>query len=88
MSTKYVFATKTDKNDRVERFKVRMVAKGFTQVPDIDYFETHIEVVKVQVIRLMFALAVHEDLHIRQLDVKTAYLYSFGIGAAPVHYST
>ena len=76
MSTKYVFATKTDKNDRVERFKVRMVAKGFTQVPGIDYFETYSEVVKVQVIRFMFALAAQEDLHIRQLDIKTAYLYS------------
>jgi len=34
-----MFKTKRDLKDNVERFKTRLVAKGFTQREDIDYKE-------------------------------------------------
>jgi len=37
---KWVFKTKRDFHDNLERYETRLVAKGFTQKDDIDYKET------------------------------------------------
>lgn len=54
--------------------KARLVARGFTQRPGIDYNETWTPVAKLSSIKLLFATAVNEDLKLHQLDVTTAYL--------------
>jgi len=37
---KWIFKTKKDSKDNIERYKVRQVAKDFTQKEGIDYKET------------------------------------------------
>ncbi len=48
MSMKYVFAIKTDEKNYVKRFKVRMVARGFTQIQGVEYFDTYSAVVAAE----------------------------------------
>jgi hypothetical protein len=38
---KWVFIQKRNKNNEVVRYKVRLVAQGFTQRPGIDFNETY-----------------------------------------------
>jgi len=57
------------------RYKARLVVKGFTQRESIDYNEIFSPVVKFKTIRLMLIVVVHFDLELEQLDIKTAFMH-------------
>jgi hypothetical protein len=76
MDSKLVFTVKTNANQEVTRFKVRLVARGFTQIAGIDYSETYSSVASIAAIRSLIAMAINMNCVIKQLDVKTAYLYA------------
>ena len=59
---KWVLKIKTDAEGSVERFKVRLVAQGFSQKPGIDYDETFSLVARFESVRTVIALAVQTDL--------------------------
>ncbi|KAI3499715.1 hypothetical protein L1887_35524 [Cichorium endivia] len=71
---KCIFKKKTDMDGKVHTFKARLVTKGFTQTPGIDYDETFSPVAKIKSIRIMLAIAAFHDYEIWQMDVKTAFL--------------
>ena len=58
----------------IDKYKARLVVKGFRQKEGLDYFDTYSPVTKITSIRLLIALAVVYDLQIHQMDVKTAFL--------------
>ena len=71
---KWVFKVKPGYAGVPERYKARLVAKGFTQCYGTDYNETFSPVLKYNSLRTILAIAVHRDLDISLLDVKTAFL--------------
>lgn len=71
---KWVFKRKFDKNGQVERYKARLVARGYTQVEGIDYKETFCPVIKSKSIRTLLAFSVEQDWQVHQLDITAAYL--------------
>ena len=50
------------------------MARGFTQVEGLNYFETYAPVVRVESLRTMLAIAVQKNLVVHQMDVVSAYL--------------
>lgn len=76
IKSKLVFKVKRDHLGRVKKFKVRLVAKGFTQEEGVDYKETFSPVAKGVSFRLAIVLALRHNLHLRQLDVETAFPYA------------
>lgn len=58
----------------VERYKAKLVAKGFTQTFGIDYSETFAPVAKLNTIRVLLSLNVNLNWLLQQLDVKNAFL--------------
>ena len=74
VGSKWVFKVKKDVARNVERYKARLVAQGFTQVPGVDYFDTFAPVAKLASIRTVLALAARHDWEIHQVDIKSAYL--------------
>ena len=72
---KWVFVRKRNENNEIVRYKARLVAQGFSQRPGIDFDETYAPVMDVITFRYLISLAVSEKLHMRLMDVVTAYLY-------------
>lgn len=74
VSSKWVYTVKYKKNGDIDKFKARIVARGFTQVYGEDYGATYCSVVQVMTTRFTLAYAAMNNLKIRQFDVKTAFL--------------
>jgi hypothetical protein len=74
VGSKWVFRAKKDANGKVVRYKARLVAQGFSQVPGVDYFDTFAPVARLSSIRAVLAIAAAEDLELSQIDIKGAYL--------------
>ena len=58
----------------INKFKVRLVAKEFTQIKRVNYEEVFSLVVRIASIYLLLALVAHLDLDLIQMDVKTTFL--------------
>ena len=71
---KWVYKRKRGIDGRVETFKARPVAKGYTQKKGIDYEETFSPVGMLKSIRILLSIAAHYDYEIWQMDVKTTFL--------------
>lgn len=74
VSSKWIFKKKLRTNGSIERYKSRLVIRGFDQKKRIDFFDTYSPVTKIATIRSLVALAAIHDLVVHQMDVKTAFL--------------
>jgi hypothetical protein len=59
----------------VERYKARLVVKGFKQRHEIDYGDTFSPMIKAATIRVVLSLAVSRGWCLRQLDVQNTFLH-------------
>ena len=69
-----MFKVKYGESGKIDRFKCRVVAQGFSEIPGTDYNETFAHVARFGTIRTLLAIAVQRGMSIQQKDVTTAFL--------------
>ena len=65
---------KRDQCGKVQTFKARFVAKGYTQREGVNYEETLSPVAMLKSIRILLPIATFYDYEVLQMDVKTTFL--------------
>jgi transposase InsO family protein len=74
IGSRWVFKIKKKSDGSIERYKGRLVAKGFLQKEGIDYTETFAPTVRLSAVRTVLALAALEDMELESVDVSSAFL--------------
>jgi hypothetical protein len=65
-----VFKKKLRPDGTIERYKARLVVKGYSQKEGEDYFDTYSSVARLTTIQVLLSLAPSHGLIIHQMDVK------------------
>ena len=71
---KWIFKTKYNSNGSVPRHEARLVTKGYSQLPGMDFEETFSLVVRLEIVRVFLVLDVLFRWLVYQFDVKLVFL--------------
>jgi hypothetical protein len=74
VGSKWVFRIKRKADGTIDKYKARLVARGFTQIYGVDYFTTYSPVAKLTSFRTILAIAARHDWEIESFDFIGAYL--------------
>ena len=74
IGVKWVYKTKFNEKGKVERHKSRLVAKGFSQQPNVDYGVTFTPIERLDIVRPVLAVASQNGWPIYHMGVKSPVL--------------
>ena len=71
---KWIFKRKLKADGSIDKYKARLVTKGYRQKEGLDYFDTYSPVSRITSIGMLIAIASLNNMEIHHMDVKTAFL--------------
>ena len=74
LGSKWIFERKMKPDGTIDKYKARLVVKGYRQKEGLDLFDTYSPVTRITSIRMLIALVAVHDFKIHQMDVKTTFL--------------
>jgi hypothetical protein len=61
-------------DDTIDKYKARLVVKGFRQQEGIDYFDTYLLISRITFIQILIAILAIKKHEIHQMNVKITFL--------------
>ncbi|GJR87318.1 retrovirus-related pol polyprotein from transposon TNT 1-94 [Tanacetum coccineum] len=74
---KWIFKKKVKVDGTIDKYKARLVIKGYRQCEGLDYFYTYSSVTRITSIRMVLAIVALKNLEVHQMDVKMAFLNGY-----------
>ena len=69
-----VFKRKRKVDGSIDKYKTRLVIKGYRQTEGLDYFDTYSPMMRISSIRMVLAIAALRNHEVHQMDVRTVFL--------------
>jgi hypothetical protein len=76
VGSKWVYRVKCKASRSIDKYKVQLIARRFTQIYGVDYFTTFSPVAKLSSFQTILAITACHDWEIESFDFNTAYLNS------------
>jgi len=76
LGTRWVFKLKRDKNNKIIRYKGRLVVQGYQQREGIDYKEVFSPTPRMKSIKMILSLVASGNWELKQLDFENAFLHA------------
>ena len=74
LASKWVFKRKRKIDGSIDKYRARLVIKGYRKIEGLNYFDTYSLVTRINSIRMVLAITALRNLEIHQMDVKTTFL--------------
>jgi len=74
IGVKWIYRTKLNANNSINKYKARLVVKGYAQIFGVNYSNTFALVARLDTIRLLLVIATQKGWKVFQLDVKLTFL--------------
>ena len=75
IGVKWIIKTKLNEHEEVDKYKARLIMKGYHQQYGVDYAKVFAPLARLYTIRAVISLTAQNSWMIYQLDVKSAFLY-------------
>jgi Reverse transcriptase (RNA-dependent DNA polymerase) len=74
IGSKWVYRVKKNSAGEIDKYRARLVAQRYSQIPGIDYDDMFAPIVKMSSIRVVLSFIARHGWPAHQMDVKSAYL--------------
>jgi hypothetical protein len=74
---KWVYRTKLNVDVSINKYKARLVVKGYAQVFGVDFSKTFTSIAQLDTIKMLFALPTQKSWKVYQLDVKSFFFNDY-----------
>jgi hypothetical protein len=71
---KWMFKKKLMSDGTVDKYKAKLMAKGYTQKEGEDFFDNYSPVARLTIIHVLLSLVVSHGLLVHQINIKTTFL--------------
>ena len=77
LSSKWVFKRIRKLDGSIDKYKERLVIKGYKQTGGLDYFDTYSPIMRINSIWMVLAIVALRNLEVHQMDLETTFLNGY-----------